>query len=82
MRQNLEIRLRDYRVYYHGLYDEGRPGWVRAQAALREFGALLKADGTPATLLLLPELHERAGSAGSRTSTPRWERSAGRAASR
>jgi len=61
MRQTSEIRLRDYRVYYHGLYDENRPGWVRAQAALREFGALLKADGTPATLLLLPELHEPRG---------------------
>jgi len=57
-RQGSETRLRDYRDYYHWLYRDGRPGWERLKASLREFGALLRADGTPATLILLPELHE------------------------
>ncbi len=48
----------DYRSYYKGLYDPGRPGWVKAQEAIRELGAMLKADGVPATMILLPELHE------------------------
>jgi lysophospholipase L1-like esterase len=50
--------LRDYRVYYHGLYTDGRPGWERAKRALRDFGARLRQDGVPATIVLLPELHE------------------------
>ncbi|HTQ79070.1 MAG TPA: GDSL-type esterase/lipase family protein [Thermoanaerobaculia bacterium] len=53
-----EVQLRDYKLYYHGLYEAGRPGWVRAQQALGELGALLREDGIPATLILLPELHE------------------------
>jgi len=50
--------LRDYRRYYSSLYEEGKPGWERAKAALRELGTTLRRDGTPGTLLLLPELHE------------------------
>ena len=53
--------LRDYRRYYSSLYEDGKPGWERAQAALRELGETLRSDGTPGTLLLLPELHEPRG---------------------
>ena len=45
-------------VSYYGLYEEGRPGWLRAQAAVRELSRMLQADGTQATLILLLELHE------------------------
>lgn len=58
IRQTAEVRLRDYQLYYRDLYQEGRPGWDRTRAALAEFGAQLQKDGTPATLILLPELHE------------------------
>jgi lysophospholipase L1-like esterase len=56
--QTREVKLRDYRTYYSGLYEDGKPGWERAKASLRELGETLRADGTPATLILLPELHE------------------------
>ena len=56
--QTREVKLRDYRSYYSGLYEDGKPGWERAKAALHELGETLRADGTPATLILLPELHE------------------------
>jgi lysophospholipase L1-like esterase len=59
--QTREVKLRDYRSYYSGLYQDGKPGWERAKAALRELGETLRADGTPATLILLPELHEPKG---------------------
>lgn len=59
--ESAEVKLRDYRLYYHGLYDDGQPGWARAQKALRELGAELAADHVPATLILLPELHEPRG---------------------
>jgi lysophospholipase L1-like esterase len=57
-------RLHDYRRYYRGLYQDGQPGWGRTKAALAELGATLRADGTPATLILLPELHEPRGFGG------------------
>ncbi|HYU35627.1 MAG TPA: SGNH/GDSL hydrolase family protein, partial [Thermoanaerobaculia bacterium] len=53
-----EVQLRDYRRYYSGLYQNGRPGWERQKAALRELGQELRADGVPGTVILLPELHE------------------------
>jgi hypothetical protein len=56
--------LGDYRLYYRGLYADGRPGWERTRRALREFGALLRQDGVAATLVLLPELHEPRGFGG------------------
>jgi lysophospholipase L1-like esterase len=59
--ESRELKLRDYHRYYSGLYEEGRPGWERTQAALRELGETLRADGTPGTLILLPELHEPRG---------------------
>lgn len=59
--EHRELRLRDYFRYYDGLYQDGMPGWERTQAALRELGETLRADGTPGTLILLPELHEPRG---------------------
>src|SRR5919106_635400 len=56
-----ELKLRDYRQYYGGLYQEGQMGWERTKAALRALGQTLRADGTPGTLILLPELHEPRG---------------------
>jgi lysophospholipase L1-like esterase len=53
-----EMKLRDYRQYYSGLYRDGQPGWERTKAALRALGQMLRADGTRGTLILLPELHE------------------------
>ena len=50
--------LGDYNSYYVGLYRDGLPGWERCKRALREFGELLRADGIPATIILMPELHE------------------------
>ena len=61
LRQGREVQLRDYRQYYGALYQDGRPGWERQKQALRELGALLRGDGTAATLILLPELHEPRG---------------------
>ncbi|HXO21779.1 MAG TPA: GDSL-type esterase/lipase family protein [Thermoanaerobaculia bacterium] len=51
-------KLQDFNAYYLGLYQDGLPGWENAKRALREFGALLKADGVPGTLFLMPELHQ------------------------
>jgi lysophospholipase L1-like esterase len=50
--------LGDYNSYYVGLYRDGLPGWERCKRALREFGELLHADGVPATIILMPELHQ------------------------
>ena len=50
--------LHNYNDYYKGLYQDGKPGWESAKRAFREFGALLQADHVPATLLLMPELHD------------------------
>jgi lysophospholipase L1-like esterase len=58
LKQQAEVRLRDYRAYYQHLYQDGQPGWERQKQAIRELGALLRADGVPATAVLLPELHE------------------------
>ena len=56
--QGREVRLRDYRQFYADLYRDGRPGWERTQAAIRELGRELRADHLPGTVVLLPELHE------------------------
>src|SRR5215210_2251790 len=53
-----EVQLRDYRLYYSGLYRDGQPGWERQKEAIRELGRVLHEDGVPATAILLPELHE------------------------
>jgi lysophospholipase L1-like esterase len=51
-------KLRDYASYYIGLYQDGLPGWEQCKRKLHELGAILAADGVPATIILLPELHE------------------------
>jgi hypothetical protein len=58
LRTESELPLRDYQVYYRGLYTEGRPGYERMKQALHGFGALLAQDHVPATIILLPELHQ------------------------
>jgi lysophospholipase L1-like esterase len=47
-----------YEPYYKGLYRDGLPGWEHAKQALRDLGAMLREDHIPATMILLPELHE------------------------
>jgi lysophospholipase L1-like esterase len=64
LQQTRESHLRDYRQYYSGLYEEGRPGWERQKEAIRELGRTLRAEGVPATAILLPELHEPRGFGG------------------
>jgi lysophospholipase L1-like esterase len=49
---------RAYEPYYLGLYKEGLPGWEHTKQGLRELGAMLREDHIPATIILLPELHE------------------------
>ncbi len=49
---------RDYKSYYLGLYEEGKPAWIATQKAIRDLGAMLREDGIPGTVILLPELHE------------------------
>jgi lysophospholipase L1-like esterase len=49
---------RAYEPYYKGLYVDGLPGWEHAKQGLRDLGAMLREDGIPATIILLPELHE------------------------
>jgi lysophospholipase L1-like esterase len=61
LQQSREVRLRDYRQFYAGLYREGQPGWERTKAAIRELGRELRADHAAGTVILLPELHEPRG---------------------
>lgn len=49
---------RSYEPYYLGLYKEGLPGWEHTKQGLRELGAMLREDHIPASIILLPELHE------------------------
>ena len=58
MQKQTDPKLANYNDYYLGLFREGKPGWDRTKAALRELGALLRADGVPGTLFLMPELHD------------------------
>ena len=58
LRQSSEVKLRDYKEYYHSLYGDDQPGWANMKRSLAELGNLLKQDGVPYTLLLCPELHE------------------------
>src|SRR6266436_2048980 len=44
--------------YYAGLYDDGRPGFVAANEALRELAAITARDGVKLLVAILPELHE------------------------
>ncbi len=58
LQKQSDPKLANYKDYYVGLFREGRPGWERTKAQLRELGAVLRADGAAATLLVMPELHD------------------------
>jgi lysophospholipase L1-like esterase len=58
LRVRINPKYTSYQAYYSDLYSDKNPGWIRCQEALAELGRLLREDGTPATLLLLPEMHE------------------------
>jgi len=58
MQKQTDPKLANYNAYYVGLFQEGKAGWDRTKAALRELGALLRADHVAATLFLMPELHD------------------------
>lgn len=52
---------RDYRGYYENLYAPRSAGREAFARALRSFGAALRADGVPGSMLLIPEMHEPRG---------------------
>lgn len=58
MQKQTDPKLANYNAYYVGLFREGQPGWDRTKAALRELGAILRADRVAATLFVMPELHD------------------------
>jgi len=58
MQKQTDPKLANYNAYYVGLFREGKAGWDRTKAAMRELGALLRADHVAATLFLMPELHD------------------------
>ena len=51
-----------WKEYYAGLYADGRPGLIAAEAALGSLAELTKADGTPLLVTIIPELHQINGS--------------------
>jgi lysophospholipase L1-like esterase len=58
MQKQTDPKLANYNAYYVGLFREGKAGWDRTKAAMRELGALLRADHVAGTLFLMPELHD------------------------
>jgi lysophospholipase L1-like esterase len=52
---------RDYNSYYESLYAPGSAGLQRLLESLQAFGSDLRDDGVPATLLLIPEMHQPRG---------------------
>jgi lysophospholipase L1-like esterase len=58
MQKQTDPKLANYNDYYVGLFREGKAGWDRTKAAMRELGALLRADHVAGTLFLMPELHD------------------------
>ena len=58
MQKQTDPKLANYNAYYVGLFQEGKAGWDRTKAAMRELGALLRADHVAATLFLMPERHD------------------------
>jgi len=58
LEKHTDPKLQNYNTYYLGLYRDGLPGWEKNKQALKDFGALLREDGIPGTLLLMPELHQ------------------------
>jgi lysophospholipase L1-like esterase len=58
MQKQTDPKLANYNDYYVGLFREGKAGWDRTKAAMRELGALLHGDHVAGTLFLMPELHD------------------------
>ncbi len=57
------LRLRpDWKTYYGSLYEDDRPGFQAAKAALRDFANTTRTDGTAVLVAFLPELHQINGS--------------------
>jgi hypothetical protein len=54
----LSPSYRDYRKYFESLYQPENPGLEGHRRSLAAFGAALREDGVPSTLLLIPEMHE------------------------
>ena len=48
--------------YYAGLYADGRPGWIAAQAALGTLAEMTTADRAALLVTIIPELHQINGS--------------------
>jgi lysophospholipase L1-like esterase len=48
----------NWKEYYAGLYDDGRPGMQACKKALAQLAAATRADGAKLLVALLPELHE------------------------
>ena len=51
-------RLPDWRSYYTSLYEEDRPGWQAAKAAMASLARATKSDGAQLLVAILPELHQ------------------------
>ncbi len=56
--QRLSGPFQHYEPYYQGLYQDGLPGWEGTKRGIADLGRILRQDGIPGTVLLLPELHE------------------------
>ncbi len=50
-------RRPNYRDYYLGLYEEGKPGWTACRRAIRELTAACAAEHIDLRIALIPELH-------------------------
>jgi lysophospholipase L1-like esterase len=48
----------NWKEYYAGLYNDGRPGMQAAKKALADLAAATRADGASLLVTILPELHE------------------------
>lgn len=56
--QRLSGPYQHYEPYYQGLYQDGLPGWEGTKREIAHLGQMLRQDGIPGTVILLPELHE------------------------
>jgi lysophospholipase L1-like esterase len=53
-----ELHLRaSYRDYYRSLYQDGAPGWMACQRAVRELMAACRAEQIDLRIAIIPELH-------------------------
>jgi hypothetical protein len=48
----------DWKQYYAGLYDDGKPGMQAAKQAIGQLAEVTRHDGTGLFVTILPELHE------------------------